>query len=164
MEKKRMRAPSKSELRILRFMIFVGVFSLVQFFYYFLRPEYRGATFLYILLCSVLFYGAVRNLYLWYHYFSISVPIKPEKFKKLTVDILTTYFPGEPYEMICGTLEAIQKITYRVTCGINQEPRDVPYRSRKSPNRVTYVHINQTFRKSRDLMLRLAKAHRSFSL
>ncbi|WP_396632342.1 glycosyltransferase [Maribacter sp. R86514] len=126
MEKKRMRAPSKSELRILRFMIFVGVFSLVQFFYYFLRPEYRGATFLYLLLCLVLFYGALRNLYLWYHYFSISVPIKPEKFKKPTVDILTTYFPGEPYEMICGTLEAIQKITYPHTTYLCDEAND-PY-------------------------------------
>lgn len=124
MEKKRMRAPSKSELRILRFMIFIGVFSLIQFFYYFLDPAYKGATFLYILLCLVLFYGAARNLYLWYHYFSISVPIKPENFKKPSVDVLTTYFPGEPYEMICGTLEAIQKITYPHTTYLCDEAND----------------------------------------
>ncbi len=121
-----MKAPSKIELKVLRFMILVGVFSLVQFFYYFLQPAYRGATFLYVLLCIVLAYGALRNLYLWYHYYAISIPVKPESYKKYTVDILTTYFPGEPYEMICGTLKAIQKITYPHTTYLCDEAND-PY-------------------------------------
>ncbi|MDF4221119.1 glycosyltransferase [Maribacter sp. M208] len=126
MDKKPMKAPSKIELKVLRFMILVGVFSLVQFFYYFLQPAYRGATFLYVLLCIVLAYGALRNLYLWYHYYAISIPVKPESYKKYTVDILTTYFPGEPYEMICGTLKAIQKITYPHTTYLCDEAND-PY-------------------------------------
>ncbi|MFB9054909.1 glycosyltransferase family 2 protein [Formosa undariae] len=42
----------------------------------------------------------------------MSVPKKPKLTKNFNVDILTTYFPGEPIEMVTETLLAIKKVRY----------------------------------------------------
>ena len=69
-------------------------------------------------------YETLRVIYLWYHYWDISVPQKPKLNRKYTVDILTTYFPGEPYDMITDTLIAIQKIKYPHTTYLCDEAND----------------------------------------
>ena len=121
---KKMRAPSKIESLIVRAMIIIGVASILNFLFFFFRPEFRGYMPLYILLSIILLYGALKKFYLWYHYFSISVPQKPEATKDFTVDVLTTYFPGEPYEMTLTTLKAIQEMEYPHTTYLCDEAND----------------------------------------
>ena len=61
---------------------------------------------------------------MWYNYANISVPEKPATSPKVTVDILTTYFPGEPRQMIVTTLDAISKINYPHTAYLCDEADD----------------------------------------
>ena len=116
--------PSKKEKIILRVLIGIGVACLFRFLYFFFTPEYRGYWPLFLLLALVILYGTLKQLYLWYHYFNISVPKTPIITKEKTVDVLTTYFPGEPYDMILETLNAIQKISYPHTTYLCDEAND----------------------------------------
>ena len=118
--------PSKIELFTIRFMILIGCFSILNFLYWFLQPELKLYPLLYWLLCITLFYGILRILYIWYYYWNISIPKTPITKDSFTVDILTTFFPGEPYEMIVDTLNAIQNITYPHTTFLCDEAND-PY-------------------------------------
>lgn len=116
--------PTKKEKKTLRFMIVVGCLSIIYFGFTFLSIDKIGNVFLYILLCITLSYSLARIMYEWYHYWDISVPqVKPIT-KHFTVDILTTYFPGEPYAMIENTLLAIKNITYPHTTILCDEAND----------------------------------------
>jgi len=93
-------------------MILIGVISAILFIYGLLQEEYIGYRPLYYPLIFALIFMVLRITYEWYHYWDISVPETPALEKQYTVDILTTFVPGEPYDMIVETLEAIQNITY----------------------------------------------------
>ncbi|MBA4744878.1 MAG: glycosyltransferase [Muricauda sp.] len=75
----------------------------------------------------------------------MSAPKKPVGEFRPTVDILTTYFPGEPYEMTLGTLEAIQKITYPHTTYLCDEANDLFLK--KECERLGVVHVTRNNRK-----------------
>lgn len=89
-----------------------------------LQPEYKGYEPLYYLLIFSLIFLCFKILYEWYHYFDISVPPAKQLKKEYTVDILTTFVPGEPYEMILQTLAAIQRIEYPHTTYLCDEGND----------------------------------------
>lgn len=116
--------PTKKEKRSLRFMIVVGCLAILYFGFTFLSIDKIGNHFLYGLLCLTLIYSLARILYEWYHYWDISVPIPRSTTKQYSVDILTTYFPGEPYEMIENTLLAIKNISYPHTTILCDEAND----------------------------------------
>src|SRR5690606_34261409 len=99
---------------------------IANFLYWFLHEEFKSDSLLYWLLVTTLVYGILRILYMWYHYSSISIPQTPATNKTFSVDILTTFFPGEPYEMIEETLRAIKDITYPHTTYLCDEAND-PY-------------------------------------
>ncbi|MFP2996131.1 glycosyltransferase family 2 protein [Spongiivirga sp. MCCC 1A20706] len=117
-------APTKKQKRALRFMIVIGVLSTINFFYWFLNPDLVGYKPVYILLIAAMVYSYSKLIYEWYHYWSISVPDEPKGEKRFTVDVLTTYFPGEPYDMIIDTLTAIQKMPYPHTTYLCDEAND----------------------------------------
>ena len=123
---RKIEEPTVKEKWVIKILISIGVFCLLYFLYFFFQPSYRGYLLLYIPLAIIIGYGALKQLYLWYHYLTISVPKLPDNTKKFTVDILTTYFPGEPYEMILETLTAIQNIEYPHTTYLCDEAND-PY-------------------------------------
>lgn len=106
------KPPTKNENNLIKFLIMLGIVSILNFLYFFFQSDYRGNLFLYSLLLISLLYGIAKKLYLWYNYSNISIPLKPESTEEFTVDILTTYFPGEPRQMVITTLEAILKIKY----------------------------------------------------
>ncbi|WP_299156580.1 glycosyltransferase [uncultured Christiangramia sp.] len=112
MRKSKILAPTPKQNMIIKLLIILGLVSILNFIFYFAKPEFRGNTILYILLSISLFYGILKKLYLWYNYSNISLPKTTGTEKDFTVDVLTTYFPGEPYQMIITTLEAIIKINY----------------------------------------------------
>ena len=118
--------PTAGERRIIKFMILLGIFSILYFLFYFFQPEHIGNPFLYIILSVTILYSVLKKLYMWYNYSNISVPETPEKTREYKVDILTTYYPGEPYQMTITTLEAINQITYPHTTYLCDEAND-PY-------------------------------------
>ncbi|WP_198664751.1 glycosyltransferase [Lewinella sp. IMCC34191] len=120
------RSPSRYEQVVIRLLILVGLLSIVNFCYYFFQPEFVGHPVLYALLCIVMVYGLIRDLTIWYYYLRIKVPATPVATRSYSVDVLTTFYPGEPYEMIVRTLRAIQQIRYPHTAYLCDEADD-PY-------------------------------------
>lgn len=120
------KGPTPNEERIIKLMVLIGLFSILNFLVFFFQPENRGNFFLFFLLSITILYSASRKLYMWYNYANISVPDEPVAVPDFTVDILTTYFPGEPYQMVITTLEAITKISYPHTTYLCDEAND-PY-------------------------------------
>jgi len=121
---KEIKAPRRSEKIVLRLMILMGLLSFANFFYWFVSPKLIEAKFLFGILILSILYDTLKVFYIWYHYWDISLPKKPKKTREFTVDILTTYFPGEPYEMIKETLLAIQRIKYSHTTFLCDEAND----------------------------------------
>ncbi len=138
-----MKEPSIKEKRTIRFMVFIGILCMTNFVFWFYRLGYKPSLLFWVLSIS-LGYGFLRILYMWYHYISIKIPKKPHGNSKFTVDILTTYFPGEPYEMILETLDAIQKITYPHTTYLCDEAND-PY-LKEACNKLNVVHVTRNNR------------------
>ena len=118
------KAPTRKEKLTLRFLVIIGLLSIINFFYWFLTPDFIDNKLLYWLLIGPLTFDSLRIIYIWYHYWDISVPDKPILTKKLTVDVFTTFFPGEPYDMVEGTLLAIQRLKYPHTTYLCDEADD----------------------------------------
>ena len=118
------KKPTLKEKRTLRLMILIGVISILFFMYTLWHQAMVGYYPLYILLMIALSYNCLKYLHEWYHYFSISVNEPPITNKIYTIDILTTYCAGEPFDMLQHTLEAIQKITYPHTAWCCDEAND----------------------------------------
>jgi len=116
--------PTKKEVITLRLIIVIGLLSVINFFYWFLKPELMGDETLYWFVTIVMIFDTLRVLYIWYHYWDIKVPVKPKVYKDLTVDVLTTYYPGEPYKMTTQTLLAIKEISYPHTTYLCDEADD----------------------------------------
>ncbi|SHF44031.1 Glycosyltransferase, catalytic subunit of cellulose synthase and poly-beta-1,6-N-acetylglucosamine synthase [Mariniphaga anaerophila] len=118
------KAPSPKKKVTLRILIILGVLSIINFFYWFLKPELIDNKILYWMLMGPLLFDSFRLIYIWYHYWNISVPRKPVLTKNFSVDVFTTYFPGEPYEMVKETLRAIQRMKYPHTTYLCDEAND----------------------------------------
>ncbi|WP_185956479.1 glycosyltransferase family 2 protein [Changchengzhania lutea] len=123
-EKHVIQPPTNREQRVLRVMIIIGLLSQFNFFYWFLQPELIEDYVLFCLLAAVIAFDSLRIIYIWYHYWHISIPEKPTLTKKISVDVLTTYFPGEPYEMVKETLIAITRMNYPHTAYLCDEAND----------------------------------------
>jgi cellulose synthase (UDP-forming) len=116
--------PSKKEIRVLRVLILMGLVSIVFFLNTMFQKSQISYFPLYILLMITMLYYCLKYLHEWYHYFSISAEKIPVASKFYTVDILTTYCAGEPFEMLQQTLIAIQNITYPHTAWCCDEADD----------------------------------------
>ncbi len=136
--------PSRQQTLTLRILIVIGLLSLINFFYWFLTPDFIAHRWLFWLLMGPLAFDSFRIIYIWYHYWDISVPVKPLLTKALTVDVFTTYFPGEPYDMVKGTLMAIQGMTYPHTTYLCDEANDAHLKEFCEQNGV--IHVTRTNR------------------
>lgn len=106
-------------------MIFLGMICM---FFFLAELLSLGAdnVWLYWMLMLSLGYFCLKIVHEWIHYLFITVPQKPKADRQFSVDILTTFCKGEPYEMITETLEAILKITYPHETYLCDEAND-PY-------------------------------------
>jgi cellulose synthase (UDP-forming) len=138
------KAPSRIERLTLQLLIIFGLLSMLYFFYNLLLPQYIGNSIFYWLLIFAIAFSCLKVLHEWYHYFFICVPNKPDTQQPFTVDILTTFVPGEPYEMIEETLRAIQAIRYPHTTYLGDEGND-PY-IRKLCDALGVIHVTRTTR------------------
>jgi cellulose synthase (UDP-forming) len=120
----KVKTPLKSEIWLIRFLIFCGIISMLIFVHWFVRPEHIGYLPVYWLLTFALVFKLVKMIHEWYHYWSPSIPSMPESHKEWTVDVLTTSCPGEPREMIIQTLKAIKAIRYPHTSYLCDEGND----------------------------------------
>ena len=126
----------------LRMLILLGLLSLANFFYWFANPDLIENHFLFWLLLGPLVFDSLRIIYIWYHYWDISVPAKPKLSKNLTVDVFTTYFPGEPYEMVKETLVAIQQMKFPHTTYLCDEANDTYLKEFCKINEIVHVTRN----------------------
>jgi cellulose synthase/poly-beta-1,6-N-acetylglucosamine synthase-like glycosyltransferase/beta-mannanase len=136
------KEPTRKEKLTLRILIILGVLSIANFFYWFLNPDLIDSKLLFWLLIGPLAFDSFRIIYIWYHYWNISVPEKPILTKKLTVDVFTTFFPGEPYEMVKGTLLAIQRMKYPHTTYLCDEADDPHLKEFCKNNGIKHVTRN----------------------
>ncbi len=125
-DKLAIKAPTKDEMRILWVLLFGGVLSVGIFIYWFFTDTLPGFYPLFILLVISISFKILKLLHEWYHYAAISVPEPPEVTRQWTVDMLTTFCAGEPYEMVIGTLKAMKAVRYPHTTYLCDEADD-PY-------------------------------------
>ncbi len=143
---KPVKEPTRREKWMLRSLILLGLAGMGLFLHTIYQEEVIGYRPLYYLLIFSLTFLAFRIAYEWYHYFSISKTAEPHLEKDFTVDVLTTFCPGEPYEMILETLEAIQAIEYPHTTYRCDEAND-PYLIDQC-KRLGVVHVTRNNRQN----------------
>ncbi|MBO0951535.1 glycosyltransferase [Fibrella sp. HMF5405] len=111
-----------------RILISIGLLFMAAFVWVYFQPGNQGYSWLYVLLTISVVFKLLRLLHEWYHYWNVvppTPPVQPGQ-RTWTVDVLTTYCPGEPHDMVINTLQAIQRITYPHTTYLCDEAND-PY-------------------------------------
>jgi cellulose synthase (UDP-forming) len=133
--------PAKNELFTIRLLVSFGVATMLLFLWWFINRVQVGYTPLYWLLTAALVFKLMRMLHEWIHYAGISVPERPRLTRLWKVDMLTTFCPGEPYEMILNTLKAMKAITYPHTTYLCDEADD-PY-LKEQCRRLGVIHVTR---------------------
>ena len=124
--KNTIRPPLRSELLSIRIMVFLGLLSMGFFLYTLYQSGHDQHTLLFWLLLFTIVFSCIRITVEWIHYIYITIPPTPAMEKEFTVDIFTTFCPGEPIAMIEETLKAITQIRYPHTTYLCDEAND-PY-------------------------------------
>ncbi|RIV17440.1 glycosyltransferase [Fibrisoma montanum] len=130
------------DVRPVRVLIVIGLLFMAAFLWVFFQPENRGYSWLFGLLAVSVLFRILRLLHEWYHYWNVVPPMRPAATRSWTVDILTTYCPGEPHEMVVNTLEAIGRITYPHTTYLCDEAND-PYLKQVCAD-LGVIHVTRT--------------------
>ena len=110
--------------RPVRVLIGMGLVFMAAFLWVYFQPQNRGVSWLFAPLTISVLFKLMRLLHEWYHYWRVKPVKTPAPTRNWTVDILTTYCPGEPREMVANTLRAIQQITYPHTTYLCDEADD----------------------------------------
>lgn len=115
----------KQQRFALRFLILLGIGALALLLYWLADRRFAGYKPLYYLLLVSIGYRVLKVLFEWYHYWAIRQPAPPPPLKRRwTVDMLTTAMPGEPYDLIKDTLEAMVAVRYPHTTYLCDEGND----------------------------------------
>ena len=105
--------PKKYELFFLRAIILFAFAASFYFLIWFFNAENIENKWLFGVISIGVIYRILRLYHQWVHlFFLFPFPFKKNKKDILTVDVFTTFFPGEPYEMVENTLLAIKRIDY----------------------------------------------------
>jgi cellulose synthase (UDP-forming) len=118
------KAIRKTDILRVRLLISGALVLMGIFVYWFADPSHIGYPLLFWLLTIALFFKLLKMLHEWYHYWHVSIPKPPELKRQYTVDIFTTFCPGEPKDMIVNTLRAMQAIRYPHTSYLCDEGDD----------------------------------------
>lgn len=110
---------------VLRGLVLVGLLSLLLLCYWLFDRRYAGFGPLYILLLVSIGYKILKVLFEWYHYWAVRHPAPPPPIRHpWKVDMLTTAMPGEPFQLIRDTLEAMVAVRYPHTTYLCDEGND----------------------------------------
>lgn len=132
-------------LAALRLLVAMGLLSVFVLLFWVSQEEHQGYWPLFILFAISIGYKLLKILFEWYHYWSVSLPIKPKLSKVFTVDMLTTAVPGEPYAMTEKTLRAMVAVRYPHTTYLCDEGND-PY-LKQLCHELGVIHITRNDRK-----------------
>ncbi|WP_332367707.1 cellulose synthase catalytic subunit [Spirosoma telluris] len=135
----------KSDKRLIRILISVGLLFIVAFLWVYLQPTNRGYTWLFIMLTISVSFKLLRLVHEWYHYWNVVPSTPPAVTRTWNVDIMTTFCPGEPYDMVLNSLRAIQAIPYPHTTYLCDEAND-PY-LRQVCEQMGIRHVTRTDKK-----------------
>ncbi|GAB4025286.1 glycosyltransferase family 2 protein [Spirosoma gilvum] len=119
-------AYKKSDRQPIQILIIAGLLFIAAFLGVYLQPDTRGYSWLFALLTVSVCFKLFRLLHEWYHYWHVKPSVPPSVTRTWRVDVLTTYCPGEPPEMVINTLRAIQAMDYPHTTYLCDEADD-PY-------------------------------------
>ncbi len=111
-----------------RLLIIIGLVFMAGFLWLYFQPVNRGYPLLFGLLTVSVLLKLFRLLHEWYHYWQVVPPVRPAVTRRWTVDVMTTFCPGEPYEMVVNTLRAIQAMPYPHTTYLCDEADDTHLR------------------------------------
>jgi cellulose synthase (UDP-forming) len=120
----RVDPPAKKDIYFIRILIVCGVILMWLFCRWFFETGHIGHLPIYFLLTCALLFKLLKMVHEWYHYWSPSIPVPPPVTKKWTVDMFTTACPGEPHDMIIGTLTAMKNVRYPHTTYLCDEGND----------------------------------------
>jgi cellulose synthase (UDP-forming) len=130
------------DVRPVRVLIVIGLLFTTAFLWVFFQPENRGYPWLFGLLAVSILFRILRLLHEWYHYWNVVPPTRPAVTRRRSVDVLTTFCPGEPPEMVINTLRAIGRITYPHTTYLCDEAND-PYLKQVCAE-LGVIHVTRT--------------------
>jgi cellulose synthase (UDP-forming) len=129
-----------------KFILILGFLSLAIFLFGFFTEVGIGQRVLYYLLTISLFFKLLKVGFEWYHYAGLpkskrnnEKPKKPSK--KYTIDLLTTFCPGEPYDMLENTLKAMVAVSYPHTTYLCDEGDDP--KAKKMCQELGVVHVTR---------------------
>lgn len=140
----------KNSLSLKKLLSIVSIVTLLVFLIGFIFEVGIGNIYLYILLCISLLFKIVKILFEWYHFLALkkrdrSIKL-PSPDRALTVDMLTTAYPGEPFEMIANTLRAMVAVTYPHTNYLCDEGND--QKLRELCEKLGVIHVTRTNREN----------------
>lgn len=136
---------TKRSVGLVRLLILAGLLFMMGFLVVYFQPENRGHPWLFGLLTASVLFKLLRLLHEWYHYWRVVAPPLPTVTRTWSVDVLTTFCPGEPYDMVINTLQAIQAIRYPHTTYLCDEAND-PY-LKEVCRRLGVRHVTRTIKK-----------------
>lgn len=109
---------------LVRLLIIIGGLFMTGFVWMYFQPVNRGYPLLFGLLTVSVLLKLFRLLHEWYHYWQVVPPVRPPVTRRWTVDVMTTFCPGEPYDMVVNTLRSIQAMPYPHTTYLCDEAGD----------------------------------------
>ncbi len=115
----------KNDLLLLRLLILITIILLIQFGFWYFNPDHIGHKGLFWLLTISFGYKVLHLFYEWFYFASMKAPKSKKPRREWTVDILTTYVAGEPYDMIEQTLRAMIAVKYphqSILCDESDDP------------------------------------------
>jgi cellulose synthase/poly-beta-1,6-N-acetylglucosamine synthase-like glycosyltransferase/beta-mannanase len=129
-----------------RLILFLGILSLIIFLFGFITEVGIGHRVLYYLLTVSLFFKLLKIGFEWYHYAGLPKPRDKSKkpkapLKPYSVDMLTTFCPGEPYDMLERTLKAMVNVNYPHTTYLCDEGDD--FLAKKLCQELGIVHVTR---------------------
>ena len=135
----RLPSPSKRDIIVIRVLVLATFAIFIGFLFWFLDPIHRGHRILFWILAFSFGYKMLHLLYQWFYITSMKPPRWKTPEREWAVDMLTTYVPGEPYDMLVRTLQAMVAVKYPHTTYLCDEGND-PY-LKKICEELGVVHV-----------------------
>jgi cellulose synthase (UDP-forming) len=97
---------------VLGVLVLIGIQAALYYADYWFFGGHRKNIILFIILSYAVFRGVARSVASWVIFLFVSIPKRRTVPESVSVDVLTTAMPGEPYEMFERTLTAMAAMTY----------------------------------------------------
>jgi cellulose synthase (UDP-forming) len=123
-------------------LVFLGCETVLYYADYWFLGGHRKNIVLFILLSYVVFRGIVRSVFSWIFFQFVSIPRQSPMSEKLSVDVMITAMPGEPYEMFKETLSAVSAITYPHTGYLLDGGNDLQLKALCAETGMTHVNCS----------------------